>query len=189
MLVTNYKSILATRMLMLAALTSLLTSCDEPNLQPERAATQDSEVGFAASIAGAYAGAYAGEVSGAGALVFLPQAGYEKQGYFFLADGRGIRSHGVTFVLPRGTTPGRYALESPLPMDIGTVASVRVDRDMGDAVLSAEKNTTGYLDLVAFPGDGNTLSGAPVKGSFEFNTEDKVGQMITVQGEFSFAAN
>ena len=185
MLVTDYKSILATRMLMLAALTSLLTSCDEPNLQPERATTQDSEVGFAASIAGSYAG----EVSGAGALVFLPQAGFEKQGYFFLADGRGIRSHGVTFVLPRGTTPGRYALESPPPMDIGTVASVRVDRDMGDAVLSAEKNTTGYLDLVAFPGDGNTLSGAPVKGSFDFDTEDKMGQKITVQGEFSFAAN
>lgn len=185
MLVTDYKSILATRMLMLAALTSLLMSCDEPNLQPERATTQNSEVGFAASIAGSYAG----EVSGAGALVFLPQAGFEKQGYFFLADGRGIRSHGVTFVLPLETTPGRYSLESPPPMDIGTVASVRVDRDMGDAVLSAEKNTTGYRDLVAFPGDGNAVSGAPVQGSFDFDTEDKMGQRITVQGEFSFTAN
>ncbi len=140
------------------------------------------DVGFEAVITGSYEG----EVSRTGVLVLLPEAGFEKQGYFFLSDGHGIRPHGVTFVLPRGLTPGKHILESPSPLDIGTVPSVRVDRDMGDSVLSAEMNTSGFLDLTAFPDDENKLSVSDVTGSFEFQTEDRKGQEITVKGTFSF---
>ena len=142
------------------------------------------ETGFEAVITGTYDG----EAFGTGVLVLLPGAGFEKQGYFFLSDGQGIRPHGVTFVLPRGLTPGKHTLESPSPFDLGAVPSVRVDRDMGDSVLSSEKNTSGFLDLISFPDDENSLSGSDVAGSFEFETEDPKGQKITVKGTFSFKA-
>jgi len=104
----------------------------------------------------------------------------------FLSDGQGTRLHGVTFVLPRGRAPGKHELESPSPSSVGTVPSVRVDRNMGDSVLSFEKNTSGSLDLIAFPEGEDRLSGSDVAGSFEFETEDLKGRKITVRGEFSF---
>jgi hypothetical protein len=171
------------RIILLVCLASIVPSCDEassPAESPEPSSTND--VGFEAAITGSYEG----KVSGIGVLVFLPDAGFEKQGYFFLADGQGIRPHGVTFVLPRGIAPGKHKLESPSPLDIGTVLSVRVDRDMGNSTLSSEKNTSGVLDLIAFPADENKLSGSDVAGSFEFETEDLGGQKITVKGNFSF---
>ncbi len=92
----------------------------------------------------------------------------------------------MTFVLPRGLTPGKHILESPSPFDIGTVPSVRVDRDTGDSVLSSEMNTSGFLDLTAFPDNESKLSGSDVIGIFEFATEDPKGEMIIVKGKFSF---
>jgi len=138
--------------------------------------------GFTATIAGAYEGT----VSGAGVLKWLAHAGFARQGYFFLADGQGIRPHGVTFILPRGTAPGRYALASPAPLDIGRVASVRVDRDTGSATISADKNTSGFIELERFPADAGAVHGAAVSGRFAFATEDAEGRRITVEGAFSF---
>lgn len=120
--------------------------------------------------------------------MFLPEAGFERQGYFFLADGQGVRPHGVTFVLPLGLTPGKYALESPSPFDVGTVPSVRVDRDMGDSVLSSESNTSGFLEVIAFPDHEKSSSGSLVRGSFEFETEDPKDQKITIKKTFFFRA-
>ena len=131
-------------------------------------------------------GAYEGQVSGPGALVFLENAGFDKKGYYFLADGRGIRPHGVTFILPRGLTTGRHELTSSSPFDIGTVPSVRVDRDTGNATFSSEENTSGFIVLNAFPIDTSELSGSNVAGNFEFQTEDRNGQTIKVKGAFSF---
>lgn len=168
-----------------ACLALVLPFCGEMPSQadgPGPSATTD--VGFEAAITGSYEG----EVSGAGVLVLLPKAGFENQGYFFLADGRGIRPHGVTFILPRGLVPGKHVLKSPSPFDIGTVPSVRVDRDMGDAVRSADRNTRGFVELVAFPNDEGTLRGSEVTGSFEFETEDSTGETIMVKGKFSFKA-
>lgn len=173
------------QILFLVCLALILPSCGETPPQaesPEPSHTKD--VGFEAVITGSYEG----EVSGTGVLVLLSDAGFEKQGYFFLADGQGIRPHGVTFVLPLGLAPGKHKLASPSPLDIGTVPSVRVDRDMADAVLSSEKNTSGFLDLIAFPDDESKLSGSDVTGSFEFETEDLKGHKITVNGKFSFKA-
>lgn len=150
--------------------------------------TKNSELrvtGFGAVITGSYEG----DVSGTGVLKLLPDAGFEKQGYFFLADSQGIRPHGVTFVLPRGIVPGHYVLESPSPLDIGNVPSVRVDKDTGIAVISADKKTSGFIELNRFPTDETALSGSDVKGRFEFDTEDLKGQRITVKGSFSFKVN
>ena len=163
----------------------ILPSCDETASESgSDGAAQSKDAGFEAVITGSYEG----EVSGPGVLVFLPEAGFEKRGYFFLSDGQGLRPHGVTFVLPRGLATGKHALESPSPLDIGTVLSVRVDRDMGDSVLSFETNTSGFLDLTAMPDDETSVSGSEVAGSFEFETEGRTGEKITVKGTFSFKA-
>ena len=163
----------------------ILSSCDETASEPESdAAAQSKDVGFEAVITGSYEG----EVSGLGAFVFLPEGGFEKLGYFFLSDGQGLRPHGVTFVLPRGLAPGKHDVESPSPLDIGTVVSVRVDRDIGDSVLSFETNTSGFLDLIAMPDDETSVSGSEVVGSFQVETEDWTGAKITVKGKFSFKA-
>ena len=77
-------------------------------------------------------------------------------------------------------------MESSSPLDIGTVPSARVDRDMGASVLSSEINTFGFLDLIAVPDDENSPSGSGMAGSFEFETEDRKGEKITVKGKFSF---
>jgi len=152
---------------------------------PLRAANQaDSQAWFQATITGSYEG----EVSGHGVLVLLPGAGFEKQGYFFLADGQGIRPHGVTFILPRGIARGKHSLRSISPFEIGKVPSVRVDRDMGDSVRSAVNNTSGFLELEAFPEAERELSGSDVRGKFEFETESASGERITVKGDFSFSA-
>lgn len=168
-----------------ALLVALLASCDEGASQTETSEpAKDEAVGFEAVIAGAYDG----EVRGAGVLKLLPEAGFDKQGYYFLSDGQGIRPHGVTFVLPRGLAPGKYALENPSPLELGTVPSVRVDRDMGDSVVSADRKTAGTLELAAFPDDETRVSGSEVRGTFELETEDLEGRRITATGTFAFTA-
>lgn len=174
------------RVAVLLCLVSTLLSCGDPPTQatsnePRRS---NEPAWFQATITGAYEA----EVSGKGVLVFLPDAGFEKQGYFFLADGQGVRPHGVTFILPRGITSGKYPLESLLPLAIGTVPSVRVDRDQGDSVTSADKNISGFLELDAFPTKEQKLSGSELKGSFEFETAYSNGETIKVMGDFSFKA-
>jgi hypothetical protein len=171
------------RFLFLVCFTLLLPACDEAPTQPASSSTSKLEAaGFEAVITGAYNG----KVSGVGVLKFLPQGGFKKQGYFFLADGQGIRPFGVTFVVPRGISPGKHTLKSPSPFGIGTVPSVRVDRDMGKSTVSADKNTSGFLNLTAFPDDEKKLSGSDVAGSFEFETEGLRGEKITVKGRFTF---
>jgi hypothetical protein len=138
--------------------------------------------GFEAQIKGAYEG----RVFGTGVLKFLENAGYDKQGYYFLADGRGIRPHGVTFILPRGMATGRYELTSTSPFNIDAEPSVRVDRDTGNATISSERNTSGFIIVDSFPVDESKLCGSNVVGNFEFQTVDRDKQPIKVKGSFSF---
>ena len=171
------------RILLLVGAVSILPSCDETTSQGKNPADSKAEnVGFEAFITGVYEG----KASGNGVLVLLPNAGFEKKGYFFLSDGRGLRPHGVTFVLPRGLAPGKHALGNPSPFDLEKVPSVRVDRDTGDATESSGRNTSGFLDLTSFPDDESKLSGSDVAGSFEFRTENRKGERISVTGKFSF---
>ena len=171
------------RTLILVCFALLSSACDEaPSQAQQPEASNSKDVGFEAAITGSYEG----KVSGAGVLKLLPRAGFKKQGYFFLADGQGIRPFGVTFVLPRGLGPGKHTLKSPSPLDIGTVPSVRVDRDMGKSTEYADKNTSGFLNLIAFPGDERKLSGSDVMGNFEFETEGLGGEKIAVKGRFTF---
>ena len=172
------------RISLLVSLAGILVGCDQPSPQaPNPNTTGAKDIGFEAVITGSYDG----DVSGRGVLVLLADAGFEKQGYYFLSDGQGIRDHGVTFILPRGIASGRHNLQSTSPLDIGKSPSVRVDRDTGDATLSADKNTSGYLELTAFPNDESKLTGSSVGGEFSFQTEDVDGVKITVTGTFSFA--
>lgn len=167
----------------LACLALISSSCNEaPSPADSSGAPRSQDVGFEAVITGSYSG----QVSGRGVLVLLPEAGFENQGYFFLSDGQGIRPHGVTFVLPRDLSVGKHTLQSSSPLDIGTVPSVRVDRDTRDSVLSSEINTSGFLDLLAFPDSEDRLSGSDVVGSFEFETEDLKAQRIRARGKFAF---
>ena len=111
---------LIVRLIFLAFLALILPSCEEKTSEAgNREASPSIDVGFEAIVTGSYEG----EVSGTGVLLLLPEAGFEKQGYYFLSDGQGIRPHGVTFVLPRGLTPGKHMLGSPSPFDLGTVPS------------------------------------------------------------------
>lgn len=163
-------------------LVSILTLVACASDSQTSAEPQREGIGFEAEITRAYAG----NVAGPGVLVFLPDGGFEGQGYFFIADGQGIRPNGVTFILPLGLTPGRHVLTSPSPFDIGTVPSVRVDRDLGDSVASYENNTSGFIDLALFPDDATSFGGASVEGSFSFETETREGELIAVTGSFSF---
>lgn len=160
----------------------ILCAANDAFAQSDTPASTDAA--FTAFIAGSYEGA----ATGAGVLMLLPDGGFTKQGYFFLADGRGLRPHGVTFILPRGISEGRHELTSPSPLNIGTVPSVRVDRDTGAAIVAADRNTSGFLELTAFPTDESKLAGSDVTGRFEFVTEDAEGRKIDVTGTFSFKA-
>lgn len=171
------------RILIFVCFALLLPSCEEA---PSQTASPNPSNLKAAGFEAVITGAYSGKVSGVGVLKLLPKGGFKKQGYFFLADGQGIRPFGVTFVLPRGTGPGKHTLTSPSPFGIGTVPSVRVDRDMGKITVSADKNTSGFLNLIAFPGDEKKLSGSDVMGNFEFETEGLRGEKIAVKGRFTF---
>ncbi len=174
------------RLLCLVCVPALLLTCEAVSSQDRGSeAPQSDASGFEAVITGSYEGA----VSGSGVLRLLPDAGFENQGYWFLADGQGVRAHGVTFVLPRTVGPGRHALESPSALDIGTVPSVRVDRDMGDSTVSSDRNASGFLDLTAFPDDERNVRGADVTGTFVFETENRAGDTIQVEGQFSFRAD
>jgi hypothetical protein len=162
---------------------SLSAGCDiTPSHSDGVAASAKTDTGFEAVITGAYDG----NVVGAGTLVLLPGAGFEKQGYYFLADGRGLRPHGVTFVLPRGIGTGKHTLASPPPLELGKVASVRVDRDTGDAAVSSDRATVGELELVSFPANEDALGGADIAGRFQFETADANGRKIQVKGRFAF---
>ena len=60
--------------------------------------------------------------------------------------------------------------------------------ESGRAVIAADRNTSGTIELTAFPSDPSNLSGADVTGQFAFETEDAEGNKISVQGSFSFKA-
>ncbi len=174
------------RVLCLLCAPAILLACEEVRSQDGGSEARQTDAGgFEAVITGSYEGA----VSGSGVLRLLPDAGFENQGYWFLADGQGVRAHGVTFVLPRTVGPGRHTLESPSVFDIGTVPSVRVDRDMGDSTVSSDRNASGFLDLSAFPDDERNVRGADVTGTFVFETDNPAGDTIQVAGQFSFRAD
>lgn len=147
------------------------------------AGAEDEEAGFTARIGGAQEA----RISAPGVLVHLPSGGWEQKGYYFLADAQGVRPHGITFVLPPDIRPGRHELQNPTPFELGTVVSVRVDRDIDGRVVSAQKNTSGHLILDSFPEGALQPNGAAVSGSFAFETEFPDGERIEAAGEFSFA--
>ena len=172
----------------LAGVIALLVLCGCPDATDSKAPAIDVGPTATVGFSGTVSGAFAGEITGSGVVKFLPNLGVDKTGGYFLADGHGVRPLGVTFVLPPDTVPGRYELLSVGPLDQGSKPSVRVDRDTGKATVSSDRNTKGFLELKAFPAGRDQLAGAKVEGSYEFETENKAGEKITVKGSFSFSA-
>jgi hypothetical protein len=171
--------------LFLAASLALVNACDgKSDDQRDAASETPTSSGFEAEITGAYAG----QSNGDGVLTYLPDAGFDRNGYYFLADGQGLRDHGVTFILPTNIGTGRHDLVSVSPFDIGSLPSVRVDRDMGDKIVSSDRNISGYLELDRFPGTPAHLTGFAVSGSFAFQAEGLEARTVTVTGRFSFVA-
>lgn len=159
----------------------LISGCDDP--EPSRVGTGN----FEAEVSGAVTG----RVLGPGLARFLPpsEANFGSiPGYFFVADGAGVRELGITFTIPANTEPGVYRLESAPPMEVGTAFEVRVDRSVGNRTESFEANTEGTIRLDAFPEDGSSLEGHPIRGSFDFSTQDRTGREVTVRGSFEFRA-
>lgn len=144
---------------------------------------EEAQAGFTARIGGAYEA----EITGPGVLVYLPTGGWERKGAYFVADAQGVRPHGITFVLPADIGPGRHELQNPTPFELGTVVSVRVDRDVDGTVVSAQRDTSGYLDLDSFPDGAKEPNGAAVSASFAFETEFTDGARIGAEGAFSFS--
>ena len=143
--------------------------------------------GFKASIAGDVMG----DVNGPGVLKYLaPSKSVAGQipGRYFLADNQGLRELGVTLSIPESAKVGSYKLVSASPLDAGKFFEIRVDRSVGNNVLSYSNETKGELTLSSFPSKPNKVSGSKVKGSFKFKTQNNEGKSITVQGKFNFLA-
>ena len=102
--------------------------------------------------------------------------------------GRGIRPHGITFIVPRGLSVCKYELKNPSPLEIGQVLSVRVDRDLNNATVSSQSNTLGFLQLQSFSSEETKLKDNTIAGKFEFTTEDSKGKKITVRCKFNFVS-
>lgn len=128
-------------------------------------------------------GGYEAGIEGPGAYVRVPGSSFAPQGYWFLADDRGDRPHGVTFVLPVGIEEGRHELQDPQPFEMGTVPSVRIDRLAGNTVLSSTGPTEGWIELDAIPED---VRGGPLTGRFSFETVMPERGPVTVEGRFDF---
>jgi hypothetical protein len=170
------------QLLLVACLLTALVIWPTGAMAEKSASGKLSASGFSAVISGAYEG----KVSGKGTLQFLANAGFDRKGYSFLADGRGLRPHGITFMIPRGLSVGKHELKNPSPFDMGQVVSVRVDRDLGNATVSSQSNTVGFLHLQSFSSKENEPNGSTISGNFEFTTEDSQGEKIAVRGQFEF---
>lgn len=141
--------------------------------------------GFEAEVSGAVEG----RISGPGIIRFLPphEANFgTRPGYLFVADDTGVRDLGVVFSIPAGTESGTYRLVSAHPMDAGTEFEVRVDHSVGNRTDSFEANTEGTLRLESIPKNAESIDGHPIRGSFEFTTEDTGGREVAVSGSFDF---
>jgi len=149
--------------------------------------SKEASGGFEAEVSGTVAG----RVSGPGIVQYVPpsEANFGSvPGYFFVADDTGVRDLGITFTIPANTQAGTYQLVSAHPMDVGREFEVRVDHSEGDRTESFGADTRGTIQLESFPKDGEVLQGHPIKGSFDFVTQDRDGRDVTVSGSFDFRA-
>lgn len=158
---------------------------DDAEVEGEAAEVERRADGFVAEVTGSVSG----RVAAPGVVRFLPPAdlGHRiRPGYFFVADGTGVRPLGITFSIPAGVEPGTYDLVSAHPMDAGTAFEVRVDHSVGSRTESFELDTDGTITIDAFPDTVGDVRGQRVAGSFEFETRDRSGRRVEAEGRFDF---
>lgn len=145
-------------------------------------------VGFEAQVSGEVAG----RIEGPGIIRFVaPQSSPagERSGYHFVADNAGVRDLGVTLILPRGTQPGTYRLETSNPMDVGSSYGVRVDHSVGARTRSFQHATQGSITIERFSGSEAGNGEASGKGRFAFTVEDREGRSLAVEGRFDIGGS
>jgi hypothetical protein len=145
--------------------------------------------GFAATVSGAVTGNF----SGRGIVTYIaPQdtVSGTRPGYYLVSnviqDVIETRDWVITFRIPEGTDSGTYQLVSADPLNVGEEFEARLEGMVDRRSVSFRSNTEGTLTLDSFPSNGNQLSGAIVKGKFQFSAENHQGEVVAVNGVFDF---
>lgn len=145
--------------------------------------------GFAATVSGAVKG----NLSGPGIVTYIaPQDTVSgiRPGYYLISnvihDVLEARDWVVTFRIPDGTHSGTYQLVSGNPMNVGEEFEARLEGMVDRQTVSFRSNTDGTLTLDSFPSNASELSGAMIKGKFQFSAENSHGEVAAVNGEFDF---
>lgn len=135
------------------------------------------------------------EITGPGVASYLPareMVAGGRPGYFLISNivpdittTNQVKVK-VKFRIPEGTQSGTYNLVSPGSTGIGKDFEVRVDAMVGGTMVSYHANTDGTISLDQFPSNPNNLSGAIIKGRFQFVSENQDGEKASVQGSFDF---
>jgi hypothetical protein len=171
--------------LILLVVPVVMVGCQE---SPSDSVPQDSaseQPGFAGKVSGALSG----EISGPGVATYIPSQETvtgSRAGYYLIANTRSVKDVLVTFRIPADTEPGTYRLHPRDPMELGENFEVQVDSRIDGLPVSYGFKTEGTVTLETFPADGSKLSGAKVKGSFDFVTEDDEGGSVSAEGTFEF---
>lgn len=140
-------------------------------------------------FAGKVVGAVSGDITGPGVATYLPSQDTidgVRPGYYLIANARGARELVITFRVPAETQPGTYPLVAADPMALGENFEVRVESTVDGRFTSYGSNTGGTLTVDTFPTDGNKLTGAKIKGSFQFATQNPEGESLSANGTFEF---
>lgn len=147
-----------------------------------QAFSQDIPLGFRATLMGANTGTI--QADGVLKCIRPHEAfGEMRPGYFFLADGQGVRDYGITFTLPLSATTGEHTLQAHNPFDVGTIYEARIDIDVPDEnrTASYQKLPEGVIVLTSMYSRADMK---PVKGTFDFSVENNVGERIHAAGQF-----
>jgi hypothetical protein len=163
----------------------LMAGCNESPTETVPEEDPGEQPGFTGSVSGAVSG----DISGPGVATYLPPQDTidgVRTGYYLMANDRGTREILTSFRIPAGTKPGTYELVEADPMELGETFEIRVETLAGGTLTSFGFNTEGTLTLEAFPPDGTKLSGAKIKGSFQFTTQDADGESLSGKGTFEF---
>lgn len=163
----------------------VIAGCADSSSDPVSEDPVAEQPGFTGSVSGAVVG----EISGPGVATYLPPQDTidgVRSGYFLIANVRGASALVITFRLPAKAQSGTYPLVAADPMALGENFEVRVESIADGRPVAYGLNTDGTLRLETFPSDGATLSGAKIKGSFQFVTQDSKGESLAANGTFEF---
>jgi len=167
----------------------LLAGCSESPTELESAKSQ--RPGFNGQVSGAVSG----EISGAGSMIYLAardMGNRKRPGYYFISNfiSGTMKKNGlkVYFRVPLGIKPGTYNLATPDPLAGEQDFEAWLEYTGEGKKVYYNANIEGTVTLEMFPSKPKELLGAPVKGSFQFETENFNAERVVVKGTFNFLA-